>query len=140
MKGFLFVVLLLVAVYVPFIPSSNDFSDVKKVEILLSDYLADDGWPNKKWRVSQSRVNNGWGRYERMLVSEEDIKTFEQVFGRTWDGLFPLNSYEGMSFYVDIKIHRINGDIDRFQFTDKEWGVSSKTNEKLLHRFKEWFK
>lgn len=127
--GFWFVI------FVPFIPTVHDFSDVTKIEITVLDRLTGNDWPNKLWLKTPSNNRLMGGEYLRVLVLEEEIRAFEQVMGTTWEGTFVRNSHESLKFIAHIQVYRENGDVDSFMFTESEWGRSGKTPESLLKAF-----
>jgi hypothetical protein len=113
-------------------PEFHDFSDAKEVIIKVHP-RNEIGWPSESYKRDGSYKT---AYYERRITDAQEIKALEDVLGVTWDGIFPLHSYETGTTTCSITIVRKNGQKTILLFSEDEWGSAGRPPERIKRYIK----
>lgn len=100
--------------------------------IAINAYMAEEiACPNNKY-LRPTGCSGYECRYsERILTTHKEIATFQEVFGTTWDGIFPLNSLDTDFPQYRVTIESSNTQHQVLRFTPEEWGNSGSTPQRV---------
>jgi hypothetical protein len=117
------------------VPHFNDFSNVQQINVQINPHIRGHHFSSKY----ETKNENGRIMYEKCITNKSDIDAIAQTMWLTWDGFFPLHSYESGHPTYSMQIIRVNREKEHFFFSDVEWGMSGYTPEALVSYIKKLF-
>jgi hypothetical protein len=110
-------------------PQFHDFSDVKKIQIEI--YPRNEiNWPHKSYQ-KEIEENPDRAYFAKTLHTQKEVEEFDELLGVTWDGYFPLHSYETGTTTCYISIYRNDGSRDWLSLSEYEWGNAGEPPERV---------
>ena len=131
-----FPILIVILVYLVFgkFPDFHNYKDIDRI-IIKTTIREYNNWPDMIYLI-KDRIKRPGFPFEIILTNNNQFNEFKKALGITWDGIFPLNSFEDYNEYYIVTICFKNNKNKIIQFTEKEWGSSGKTPKIFLDYLK----